>query len=298
MKAWGWWVAGMLAACLAADGGEELTYEVRRASWEQLSDRNISRAGEAALAMPVRWEHSESAHFVFHTETGFAVTQLVGVAEWSYAAIKKDLEIAEDLFERKCHIYVFLSEEKWRDFAASRHVEAWTGGWCTGRELFFQSRPHFKFQGTTLPHELTHLVIHRFVGGDVPLWLSEGLAEFEGVRLYRRYLQQRNYALRGAPDRVGRDEYLPLDELTSAIDYPKSTEAAMAFYTQSRRLVVFLVEELGGMPALIKLLKAQSNGARFDTACREVYGGLYRELEIFEKKFRDFVIQPGSAASK
>lgn len=267
-------------------------YRFKMLPFDELSERSVSRTGDTALKIAtVKWEHSESDHFIFHTEAGFAVTQLVSVAEWSYAAIKKDLQITQDSFERKCHIYVFLNEGVWREFVGNGKMEPWTGGWCTGRELFFASRPHFKFQGTTLPHEMTHLVMHRFVGGDIPLWLNEGLAEFEGIRLYRTYLKTRNYTLTNVRDHLDPDQFIPLKDLTSAVDYPKAQEEVTAFYVESERLISFLYFQYGGTDPLMKFLRLQSQGERFDSAWREAYGRERGDQQAFEDKFASYVIK-------
>jgi hypothetical protein len=278
-------VVTLLGAHWPARGAEDAD-NLKRLAFEQLSERSVSRQGEAALQLTtVKWEHSESDHFIFHTEAGFLALQLASTAEWAYAAIKKDLGITQDSFERKCHLYVFLNQPVWRDFVNTGKLEPWTGGWCTGRELFFWSRPNYKFQGTTLPHERTHLVLHRFVGGDIPLWLNEGLAEFEGIRLYRSYLKARGASLANVADHLSRDQSIPLSDLTSAVDYPKSREAVAAFYTESQRLVAFLYFQYGGTGPLLKFLKLQSQGARFDSAWRDVYAVKYGDLPAFEQKF-------------
>ncbi len=283
---------GALVLCVppAARGQDDAPsadpYHLKKVPFEELSDRNVSRLGETALKLTtVKWEHSETDHFIFHTEAGFAVAQLAGAAEWSYAEIKKDLDIAQDLFERKCHVYVFLNEQVWRGFVGKGKMEPWTGGWCTGRELFFWSRPHFKFQGATLPHEMTHLVLYRFVGGDIPLWLNEGLAEFEGIRLHRNYLKARGYALPKVRDHLDRDQYIPLKDLTGAVDYPKTRDEVVAFYTESQRLISFLYYQHGGLAPLIRFLKLQSQGSRFDSAWREIYSSKYSDPQAFEDKF-------------
>jgi len=283
---------GSVILCLhpAAQGEEDAPppgqYRFKTLPLAELSDRNVSRLGDAALNLKdIKWEHGESDHFVFHTETGFLPLQLAVVAEWSYAEIKKDLEISQDLFERKGHIYVFLNEQVWREFVGTGKLEPWTGGWCTGRELFFQSRPHFRFQGTTLPHEMTHLVLHRFLKGDIPLWLNEGFAEFEGIRLYRTYLRVRNLTLVNVQDQLNRDQYIPLKDLTSAVDYPKTKDEVTAFYVESQMLIGFLYYQHGGMNPLLRFIQRQSEGARFDSAWQEVYGAKYPDQEAFEKKF-------------
>jgi hypothetical protein len=297
---WIGWLAGLTffvtAVALCADdaGPDENASNLKRVPFEQLSERTVSRVGEAALNLTtVKWEHSETDHFIFHTETGFSVAQLAGAAEWCYAGIKKDLGITEDSFERKCHVYVFLSEPVWRQFVSTGKMEPWTGGWCNGRELFFWSRANYRFQGRTLPHELTHLVLHRFVGGDIPLWLNEGLAEFEGIRLSRTYLKIRRETMANIPDRLNPDQYVPLKDLTSAVDYPSAREAVAPFYTESQRMVNFLYFQGGGTAPLLKFIHLQSQGARFESAWREVYGNRYSSLESFEQKFIAYLTKPG-----
>lgn len=254
--------------------------------FEQLSERNISRSGDRALKMKaVAWEHAESEHFIFHTEAGFVVPQLASAAEGFYRSLKIDLEIAEDKFERKSHIYVFLSTNAWKEFAATVHLDAWTGGFCNGRELFLQTRPHFKFQGTTLPHELAHLVLFRFVGGDIPLWLNEGFAEFEASRLFRTYVKKKHYNPRGLFAAVPQDRYIPIESLTSAVDYPSDKEDVAAFYAESQRLIAYLCDQ-EGIGLLLKFMKRQSEGRTFVTAMQETYSKQFKDLETFEKKFR------------
>lgn len=265
-------------------------YHLNILPFEQLSEHNVSRQGDTALNLKaIKWEHSESDHFIFHTETGFSVPQLAASAEWSYAEIKKDLGIVQDSFERKCHVYVFLNEPAWHDFVGTGKMEPWTGGWCTGRELFFWSRPNFKFQGPTLPHEMTHLVLHRFVGGDTPLWLNEGFAEFEGIRLYRTYMKLRNYTITNVRDHLDRGQYIALKDLTSAVDYPRTADEVVAFYTEAQRLVNFFYYQHGGMDPLLKFIKLQSDGSRFGSAWREIYSGKYSDQQAFEDKFITFL---------
>jgi hypothetical protein len=288
MKSWIRLAVFIFYALLPGARAEE--YALKVVPFAELSERHVSRQGDAALNLPgVQWQHSESDHFIFHTETGFAVTQLVGVAEWSYGAIKKDLAVEQDSFERKCHVYVFLNESVWREFVRDGKRDAWTGGWCTGRELFFRSRPNFRFQGTTLPHEMAHLVLHRFVGGDIPLWLNEGFAEFEGIRLYRLYLKLRGQTLVSVRDHLERDQYVPLKDLTATVDYPKEKTDVEIFYTESERLIRFLYDQHGGMTPLSKFLKLQSQGSRFESAWREVYGAQYGDTFGLEDRFIKFV---------
>src|SRR5271155_4340 len=104
-------------------------YHLKILSFDELSEKSVSRQGDAALNLKdVQWQHSESDHFIFHTETGFSVPQLSAWAEWSYAQIKQDIGVTEDSYERKCHIYVFLNQQAWHDFVGIGKMEEWTGG--------------------------------------------------------------------------------------------------------------------------------------------------------------------------
>ena len=58
-----------------------------------------------------------------------------------------------------------------------------------------------------------------------------------------------------------------------------------SFYTESQRLVSFLYYQHGGMNPLLRFIKLGSEGARFDSAWKEVYGSKYSDLDAFEKKF-------------
>jgi hypothetical protein len=266
--------------------------QVTRKAFEELSERNVSRAGEQALKMTsVKWEHFETDHFIFHSETGFAAAQLASASEEFYREIKEDLGITEDAYQRKSHLYVFLNETAWREFAAHNRLDPWTGGCCNGRELFFRSRPHFSFQGTTLPHEMTHLALYRFIGGDIPLWLNEGFAEFESTHLYRMYLKKRNYRLPVLAPLVEKDRYIALDTLTRAVDYPSNAADARAFYAESQRLVSYLHQMPGGGPSFLKFMKRHCAGLTFESAAKEIYGSAFPGMNEFNEKFRAYATQ-------
>ena len=57
-------------------------YHLKVLPFAELSERSVSRQGDLALNLKaVKWEHSESDHFIFHSETGFSVPQLAVSAE-------------------------------------------------------------------------------------------------------------------------------------------------------------------------------------------------------------------------
>ena len=56
-----------------------------------------------------------------------------------------------------------------------------------------------KWKGNTLGHEVTHLVVDRFFGAGVPLWLNEGYAEYAAVAVLRGVSPGARIFARGRP---------------------------------------------------------------------------------------------------
>ena len=110
--------------------------------------------------------------------------------------IAKELEKDTAQFERKSHIFIFEEDADWRQFQQTGGLEKWTGGIHSQGQLFIQRNPQVKWKGNSLAHEVTHLVVHRFFNGEIPLWLDEGLAEYTASRWYASFWRMRGYAAR------------------------------------------------------------------------------------------------------
>lgn len=264
------------------------------AAFDQLSSQSLSRHGALALKMPeVNWIHGESESFIIHFEKGFLCPQFAMTAELFYRGIKKDLGIERDDDERKAQIFVFLGTNSWQEFANSAKLEKWTGAFQSGNELFVTGRANQNFdQSASFPHEITHLIVKRFVG-DVPLWLNEGLAEYEGTRQRVLYLRRHGGTGRRVvktSNGVGREQFIRVAKLTALVDYPAEGEQVATFYNESERLVSYLWEKCGGREKFLEFIKLQSQGRTFANALIEVYGEKYRDLDVFENAFADFAV--------
>jgi len=101
-------------------------------SFEQLSERNVTRTGERALNIKgVTWEHSETEHFIFHTETGFLVPQLANAAEDS---TNPSRPISASRRTRSTASRTSTSSRRrgMADVRAQVNLEEWTGASATG----------------------------------------------------------------------------------------------------------------------------------------------------------------------
>lgn len=279
----------ILSAQPAALGGEAIA-TLPEKTISQLSDSPISRLGEKALNIHSDgWKHSESDHFIYHYFNGFVAEAVSSEAEFYYKAIAKELERDTSQWERKSQIYIFETDDDWRAFVESGNLERWTGGLHAGGELFIQRNPSYKFKGPALAHEVTHLVVHRFYEGGVPLWLDEGLAENTATRWHAAYMRARGYDARPHARSVSGDAYIPVASLASMSAYPEDDAAVITFYSESERLVRFLSET--NKAGFITFLEAMSRGNRFETALDKGFGSKFQSAEDLDSVFKKYATQ-------
>lgn len=260
----------------------------------KLTDSNISPLGQAALSIqPVLWKHAETANFVYHFFHGFIATPVSVEAEFYYRVIAKELGKDTTQWERKSHIYIFEKPEDWAAFQKKAALDPWTGGIHSGGDLFIQRNPEYKFKGRTLGHEITHLVLHRFFGSGVPLWLNEGYAEYASIRGYASYNRARGYNAKPWSQIIAPDDFIPLEKLSNLLAYPSDVKQVMTFYFESEKLVRFLC----GLSEVkfVTFLDAMSQGNKFETALWKAYGGRFAGLNDLEREFKNYATQDYAA---
>src|ERR1700733_9982912 len=95
------------SAALAQGEGVDLG-DFKEVAFSQLSDRNMTPLGEAALSIrSSEWKHSESTNFIYHFFHGFVAAPVSVEAEFYYKVISQEMEKDTTQWERKCHIYIF-----------------------------------------------------------------------------------------------------------------------------------------------------------------------------------------------
>ncbi|MDZ4230983.1 MAG: peptidase MA family metallohydrolase [Dehalococcoidales bacterium] len=117
----------------------------------------------------------------------------------------------------------------------------------------------------TISHELTHLVVHQMTAspyGDLPVWLTEGLAMYNEGILEAGYVN----LLKGA---INRDSLLSVRSLSSP--FSANPEESYLAYAQSYSLVEFLATTYG-QGKMLELLTTFSQGNSYDAALGKVYG--------------------------
>jgi len=259
----------------------------------QLSDRQLRPLGQAALGIRAsEWRHTETPNFICHFFHSYAAAPVTVEAEFYYRLIAQELGKDTTRWERKSHIFVFESAEDWAEFQKRGALDPWTGGIHSAGELFIRRDPQFRFKGNTLGHEVAHLVVDRFFGSNVPLWLNEGYAEYVSRRCYAAFQRARNFNARPTSRRLPGGVFLPLAELTSAVAYPAEEEKVAAFYAESEKLARFLsgVDKAG----FGTLFEALAKGARFETALAKGFGSRFPSVEALEREFKTYATSSGS----
>ena len=259
-----------------------------------LSDRTLTPLGQAALGIRAgEWKHAESANFIYHYFQSFVAAPVTVEAEFYYRVIARELEKDTTQWERKCHIYIFERAEDWAEFQKRGALDPWTGGIHAAGSLFLRRDPQAKWKSSTLGHEVAHLVVERFFGAGVPLWLNEGYAEYAAARCYAAFHRARGSLARPTSRAVPAGLFLPVSQLTALAAYPADVVQVGVFYNESERLVRFLsAADKRGFGVLFEAL---AKGNLFDTALAKGFGGRFNNLETLDREFRAYATNESAA---
>ncbi|MEW6170876.1 MAG: hypothetical protein AB1472_04905 [Candidatus Omnitrophota bacterium] len=250
--------------------------------WNELSDKDISPDAKLAFSSNKNsWEHAQSEHFIYHFTDQKDAETIYNSAEVYYKWVKETLDIKEDTWVKKCHIFIFSDENTWEEFRAKawskQTGDALTNGW----ELFMYRKPYYLSPKRSLAHEITHIVVFRFFEGPLPLALNEGLAEFISYRSLARQLGKNEYDI-WTIQLIAEQDFIPLSELIEMRSFPK--EKISVSYQESELLIRFLIFKYDKR-MFYNLCKEVSRGKPFKDAIEEIYKIDYQE---FQEKFRDY----------
>ncbi len=278
-------LAGSVAAESIAEEG------LKPVRFSELSNQRLNPLATTALAVrPDEWKHAETENFILHYLDEAAAKQVAVEAEFFYRAIAKDLGKEGPRSERKARILV-CDAGVWEVVRRTLELDRMTGGAHLDNELALP-RDGNRFQGPVLGHEITHLVLDRFYGRSVPLWLNEGYAEYVSRVLYASFYRARKFAARPHLPSLRPEDFIPLERLTGIRSYPANERELIAFYVESCRLTAFLAAQ--GKEEFRVFLEAIARGSFFESAVGDAFGGRFSTRSDLEDKFRTeiFKAQP------
>lgn len=253
-----------------------------------LKDDNVARSDIAKkLLAKGNWFLRESEHFsVFYRDLSQAKI-VSDKAEYYFEKIVYDLGYEKDFkWERKCQVFIVESPDKWKDFLRSIGFNAeLAGGFVPnyGETEMFLCALSEEYLALTFPHELTHLIFKELAGKNtIPLWLSEGLANYEASitsvsnELLIKSIKQGTHILLG--------------DLLRIAAYPEGKNARELFYAQSEKLVEFLITQCG-REKFRKFCDLVLKDKSFKDAISIVYSKDFKGLEDFNIKLVEYIIK-------
>ena len=230
----------------------------------------------------------ERGHFVVYHQNRTLANKLSWKAEYHYKRIVNHFGVREFRpweGNGKCPIYLYKTQ---RDFQQATGAPEWSVGLAQFNPFRFASyekAPNlFK---DTLPHEMTHMLLYLFMDKKrVPLWLTEGMAQFEEEGQRSRYRSRtllKWYLRRG--------EHMKLEELFKVPFLPANTpqEQIDLFYVQSASVVDHLIT--GNIRTNFgRFLSNLKGGMTVENALIKAYQWKYKNgISDLEKRWRDFV---------
>lgn len=261
---------------------------VKSVDWRDLSDKNISASGRAALQINRElWKHAETEHFIYHFRDEKEAETVYVHAESVYQWIKIFFGIAEDTWPAKCHIFIFEDKTFWQEFNKQPGGERLPGAeaYTNGSELFIYREPFYLEPQRVLAHEITHIVMHRFLKGVLPLYLNEGFAEFVSYKAIAPQADGNEYNFHTIA-MIPEKNFVPPDRLALVKKYPESDEAKRFFYQESELFVRYLMLSQGPQK-FHSLLERAASGFPLDQMAEEICG---MNIETLSHKFKTYAV--------
>ncbi len=144
--------------------------------------------------------------------------------------------------------------------------------------ITFKQQANF-FDGI-LPHEISHLILHDFIGVNVmvPRWFDEGVAQMQ-EKEKRRIAKQLMTRL------VSQSKQPPLNVLmTMRLKGEQNQTKIKIFYTQSLSVIDFLIVNYGS-ESFGNLCRNMRDGKSFEASLTNAYPNIFSSLAELERKW-------------
>ncbi|MCP4717580.1 MAG: hypothetical protein GY868_20860 [Deltaproteobacteria bacterium] len=161
----------------------------------------------------------------------------------------------------------------------------WAAGIYDGKIRIGEDLWHRRtYLRAVLYHEYTHALVHIISGNTAPLWLNEGLAEYEARRFHSAAKRRQRRQL--LAEATGQNKLLPIAQLNSmslAAMSRMSPQMIPLVYAQSESFVTFLIERYC-LYDLVHILRLLGTGTSLQDALQTVF---YDNLHTLESEWRE-----------
>lgn len=239
-----------------------------------------------AAAGAAEFERLERGHFVIYHRNKDMANGLTWKSEYYYKKILGHLGSAEFRpweGKDKCEIYLYKTKA---EYLKATGAPEWSAGLAEDnppRFSAYEGSPNLAT--TTFPHELTHMIFHLFVDKKrMPLWLEEGMAQFEEEDQSSEYRSKRLVKWN-----VKNGTYIRLAELMNMPQIPEDN--VDIFYAESASVVDHLITD-NIRTSFGKFLTCLKNGQTAEKALKNAYQWKYKNgVSGLEKRWIEFIKQ-------
>ena len=247
-----------------------------------------------ASAYAEEWREEKGDHFIVYYRNETAKPRdILWKAEHSYTKIAGDLGYARysDFWQwdNRVKIYVHPTKESFQKMTGQPD-------WSDGMASYLDKSIHTiegteNFLSGILPHEITHLIFRDFVGlkSHVPLWLDEGVAQWEEE-------EKRALALQWMPSLARKAMLFSVHQLTAKdIRQETDTEKVHIFYLEAISLVDYLITTYGS-GRFTDFCRELRDGKDFEDSLHRAYAPSLQNLDDLENKWLDGLFAQAHAA--
>ncbi|MGD9014768.1 MAG: hypothetical protein PVI33_01925 [Candidatus Omnitrophota bacterium] len=261
------------------------------------------------IAIAQEWKELKGSHFiVYFTQDKNFASDVLRKAEKDYDRIASDLGYARysNFWTWSNRVKIYIHPDHASYLRAANQPE-WSEGmadYLTKEILSYSGSSDFL--NSVLPHEIAHLIFRDFVGfkGEVPLWLDEGVAQWE-EQVNRDWIKMvmsenlKKKALLSLEDMMDLDVRLvkQSDKLhlrTTCIDGKHGflildgDNLVNLYYLQAASLVGFLIEQYG-TDKFTNFCRELRDGKNLEGALRSVYTTGISSIEELEGKWVQYL---------
>jgi hypothetical protein len=258
------------------------------------------------------WKELRSEHFiVYFTQDEKFAHDLLYKAEVYYKQIASDIGYTRYsgfwTWEKRVKIYIHPDHAS---FLKATGQPEWSQGMADyKKKVIITFAWSSGFLNSLLPHEITHLIFRDFVGfkGEVPLWLDEGVAQWEEeekrikVKAVASQLLKNNMVLtmqdltkldirKMKEDEIVYIRSVPQPEGQDDVLFLSGDKLVHTYYIQAASLVGFLIEKYGS-ENFANFCRQLRDGKTLEEALRFAYPTQIPNPQALEKEWSKYLLE-------
>ena len=226
----------------------------------------------------------ERGHFIVYHNNRDLANKLSWKAEYHYKRIVHHLGLKEFRpweDENKCPIYLYKTKSGYLKATGAPEWSMGSAQYQPFRFSSYEEAPDLFVD--TLPHEMTHMLLYLFMDKkSIPIWLDEGMAQFEEEEQSSNYHRKRLMKWH-----IKEGTYIGLNELINMQRIPE--DKVGLFYAEAASVVDHLITDniRANFGRFLTYLKKDYT---VEDALKKSYQWKYRNgISDLEKRWLDFV---------